>query len=202
MFIARNSFLVTDRIHFIGIVKKFVKLEPRGKKREFRIFVVLSFLKSGFVFFTMEPLSRGHQSPVGLPSKNDPNPFASRRQNFEAKQIMRLILAVIPPDRLDAVKNELAAIHVFRLTVMDVQGFGTVKNPVEPGKGREAELNLTRRIQVMIGVNEEFVEPTINAVRKGVHADGNDHLMDGKIFLLPLDDCIRIRTGERGGEAI
>lgn len=115
---------------------------------------------------------------------------------------MKMILAVIPPERLDAVKNQLAAVEVFRLTVMDVQGFGTVKAPVEPGKGREAEMRLTRRIQLMIGVNDEFLEPTVQAIRTGVRAEGNDHLLDGKIFIMPLDDCIRIRTGERGSEAI
>lgn len=113
-----------------------------------------------------------------------------------------MILAVIPPDRLDAVKNELANVKVFRLTVMDVQGFGTIKSPHELGKGRDVELNLTRRVQVMIGVNDEFLDPTIEAIRRGVHADENHHLLDGKIFVLPLEDCIRIRTGERGGDAI
>lgn len=115
---------------------------------------------------------------------------------------MKMILAVLSPDRLEAVKNELARINVFRLTVMDVQGFGTVKAQVDPGQGREAELQLTRRVQLLIGVNDEFLQPTIEAIRTGVRADGNDHLLDGKIFVLPLDDCIRIRTGERGGEAI
>lgn len=115
---------------------------------------------------------------------------------------MKMILAVLPPDRLEAVKSELANVKVFRLTVMDVQGFGTVQTSLDPAKGREAELNLTRRVQVMIGVNDEFLQPTIEAIRAGIRADGNDHLLDGKIFVLPLEDCIRIRTGERGGEAI
>ncbi len=115
---------------------------------------------------------------------------------------MKLILAILPPDRLEDVKTALAKIDVFRLTVMDVQGFGTIKPSVEPGKGREAELNLMRRVQVMIGVNEEFLEPTVEAIRAGVKAQGSDGGIDGKIFILPLHDCIRIRTGERGGEAI
>ena len=115
---------------------------------------------------------------------------------------MKMILAVLPPDRLEDVKSELAKINVFRLTVMDVQGFGTIKPNVEPGKGREAELNLTRRVQVLIGVNEEFLEPTVEAIRAGVRSNDHENLMDGKIFILPLHDCIRIRTGERGCEAI
>ena len=121
---------------------------------------------------------------------------------FHSRFDMKMILAVFPPDRLEDVKNELAKINVFRLTVMDVQGFGTIKPNFEPGKGREAELNLTRRVQVLIGVNEEFLEPTIEAIRAGVRANENENLMDGKIFVLPLHDCVRIRTGERGCEAI
>lgn len=113
---------------------------------------------------------------------------------------MKLILAVIPPDRIEDVKNQLARIEVFRLTVMDVQGFGTLKTTHE-NKGRELEMSQTRRVQVMIGVNEEFVEPTINAIREGVKLN-NENQLEGKIFLLPLADCVRIRTGERGGEAI
>ena len=114
---------------------------------------------------------------------------------------MKLIVAVIPPERLEAVKNQLAAVEVYRLTVMDVQGFGDTK-PNTESKGREVELNMVRRVQLLIGVNEEFLEPTVNAIRNGV-SDGSDSAsMDGKIFILPLLDCIRIRTGEHGGEAI
>ncbi len=115
---------------------------------------------------------------------------------------MKLIFAIFPPDRLEDVKAELAKVNVFRLTVMDVQGFGTIKPNLEPGGGREAELNLTRRVQVMIGVNEEFLGPTVEAIRAGVRASDQENGMEGKIFVLPLHDCIRIRTGERGGEAI
>ena len=115
---------------------------------------------------------------------------------------MKLIVAVIPPFRLEAVKNQLAAVEVFRLTVMDVQGFGITK-PNSEHKGREVEMPLTRRVQLLIGVNEEFLEPSIAAIRKGVCADSStDEHDDGKIFILPLHDCIRIRTGEHGGDAI
>jgi nitrogen regulatory protein P-II 1 len=114
---------------------------------------------------------------------------------------MKMIVAVIPPERLEAVKNQLASIDVYRLTVMDVQGFGTVK-PNTEGKGREAEMNLTRRVQLLVGVNEEFLEPTIEAIRNGINTAPDVAAADGKIFVLPLHDCIRIRTGEHGGEAI
>ena len=114
---------------------------------------------------------------------------------------MKLIVAIILPERVEAVKNQLAAVEVYRLTIMDVQGFGTAKPSIE-GKGREAEMNMTRRVQLLIGVNEEFLEPTIQAIRNGVCGGTDSTSIDGKIFVLPLHDCIRIRTGERGGEAI
>ena len=117
------------------------------------------------------------------------------------ERTMKLLVAVIPPDRLESVKNQLSAVEVFRLTVMDVQGFGTPKTNPE-NKSREAEMKMTRRVQLLIGVNEEFLEPTIEAIRRGTSIDGNDDELDGKIFILPLHDCIRIRTGEHGSDAI
>ncbi len=114
---------------------------------------------------------------------------------------MKLIIAVIKPDRLEAVKATLAKVEVFRLTVMDVQGFGRQRGQTEVYRGHEFQVNLLRKVQLMIAVNEEFLEPTIDAVIEGSRT-GEGEIGDGKIFVLPLEDCIRIRTGQRGGEAI
>ncbi|MGL4594740.1 MAG: P-II family nitrogen regulator [Thermoguttaceae bacterium] len=113
---------------------------------------------------------------------------------------MKMIIAVLPPDRLEKIKKELADVNVFRLTVMDVQGFGAAKISPDLGKGRESEMMQTRRVQIMIGVNDNFLEPTLEAIRKGAY--DHDTTPDGKIFVLPLEECVRIRTGERGNEAI
>ena len=115
---------------------------------------------------------------------------------------MKLIIAIIQPNRLEAVKAALAEVEVFRLTVMDVQGFGRQQGHTEMYRGHEFTVNLVRKGQLMIGVNEEFLEPTIDAIIKGGRTGKSGEVGDGKIFVLPLDDCIRIRTGERGGEAI
>ena len=115
---------------------------------------------------------------------------------------MKLIIAVIQLNRLEAVKAALAEVEVFRLTVMDVQGFGRQQGHTEMYRGHEFTVNLVRKVQLMIGVNEEFLEPTIDAIIKGGRTGKSGEVGDGKIFVLPLDDCIRIRTGERGGEAI
>ena len=115
---------------------------------------------------------------------------------------MKLIIAVIQPSRLEAVKAALTEVEVFRLTVMDVQGFGRQKGHTEVYRGHEFSVNLLRKVQLQIAVNEDFVEPTVNAIIKGGRTGEKGEIGDGKIFVLPLDDCIRIRTGERGGEAI
>jgi len=115
---------------------------------------------------------------------------------------MKLIIAIIQPHRLEAVKTALADVEVFRLTVMDVQGFGRQRGQTEVYRGHEFSVNLLRKVQLMIAVNEAFLQPTIDAIINGGRTGPTGEIGDGKIFVLPLEDCIRIRTGERGGEAI
>ncbi|MCH2128431.1 MAG: P-II family nitrogen regulator [Pirellulaceae bacterium] len=115
---------------------------------------------------------------------------------------MKLIIAIIQPNRLEAVKKALTNVEVFRLTVMDCQGFGRQKGHVEVYRGHEFSVNLLRKVQLQIAVNEEFVEPTVNAIIQGGRTGEKGEIGDGKIFVLPMDECIRIRTGERGNEAI
>ena len=115
---------------------------------------------------------------------------------------MKLIIAIIQPSKLEAVKAALTDVEVFRLTVMDCQGFGRQKGQTEVYRGHEFTVNSLRKVQIQIAVNEEFVEPTVNAIISGGRSGEKGEIGDGKIFILPLDDCIRIRTGERGQEAV
>ena len=115
---------------------------------------------------------------------------------------MKLIIALIQPSKLEAVKEALSHVEVFRLTVMDVQGFGRQKGYTEVYRGHEITVNLLRKIELQIAVNEDFVEPTVNAIISAGRTGVEGKIGDGKIFILPMDDCIRIRTGERGPEAI
>ena len=121
---------------------------------------------------------------------------------LELDAVMKLIVAIIQPSRLEAVKEALTEVEVFRLTVMDCQGFGRQKGQTEVYRGHEFTINLLRKVQLQIAVNEEFVQPTIDAILKGGRTGEKGEVGDGKIFVLPLEDCIRIRTGERGSEAI
>ena len=115
---------------------------------------------------------------------------------------MKLILAIIQPSKLDAVKAALNKVEVFRLTVVDVQGFGRQKGQSEVYRGHEFTVNMLRKVQLQIAVNEYFVEPTVNAIIEAARTGDEGRIGDGKIFILPLEDVVRIRTGERGPEAI
>lgn len=115
---------------------------------------------------------------------------------------MKFIIAIVQPSKLEDVKAALSEVEVVRLTIMDVQGFGRQKGQTEMYRGQEISINLLRKVQLQIAVNDEFVEPTVNAIIKGGRTGETGEIGDGKIFVLPMDDCIRIRTGERGNEAI
>jgi len=115
---------------------------------------------------------------------------------------MKLIIAIIQPDKLEAVQNALLSAEVFRLTVLEIQGFGRQLGHTEVYRGTEYKVNLLKKLQLEIGVNDDFVEPTIEAIIKAGRTEPDGKIGDGKIFVLPLEDCVRIRTGERGGSAI
>ena len=112
---------------------------------------------------------------------------------------MKLIIAVIQPHRLDVVKKELYAAKVNLITVSEVLGHGRQIGVDEFYRGVRETGNLLRKIQVEIAVNEDFVEPTIKAIIKGARTG---KIGDGKIFVLDLPRCVRIRTGEEGPQAI
>ena len=112
---------------------------------------------------------------------------------------MKLIIAIIQPDRLESVKQELYKEEVYLITVNEVLGHGRQMGVTEVYRGVKEMGNLLRKIRLEIAVNEDFVERTIKAIITGAQTGETG---DGKIFVLDLVECIRIRTEERGGEAI
>lgn len=112
---------------------------------------------------------------------------------------MKLIVAIIQPHKLEEVKEELYKQEVNLITVSEVLGHGRQKGITEIYRGTKETGNLLRKIRLEIAVNENFVEPTVNAIVKGAKTGETG---DGKIFILDLAECIRIRTGERGSVAI
>ncbi|MCE5211753.1 MAG: P-II family nitrogen regulator [Deltaproteobacteria bacterium] len=112
---------------------------------------------------------------------------------------MKLIIAIIQPHKLEAVKRELEAVDVNLMTVSNVLGQGRQKGVTEIYRGAKEAGGLLNKIRLDIAVNEDFVEPTIKAITKGSHTGS---VGDGKIFVVELAECIRISSGERGGVAI
>ncbi len=112
---------------------------------------------------------------------------------------MKLIIALIQPHKLPDVKKALYDAEVYKMTVTNALGCGQQKGYTETYRGVIHEVNLLKKIRFEIAVNEDFVEPTIDAIIKGARTNT---IGDGKIFVLDLPECIRIRTGERGGDAI
>ena len=112
---------------------------------------------------------------------------------------MKLIIAVIQPDKLTDVKKALFEVQVYKMIALNVIGCGQQMGYKETYRGAPTEVNLLKKVELQIAVNEDFVEPTVNAIIKGARS-GN--IGDGKILILDLPECIRIRTGERGSAAI
>lgn len=112
---------------------------------------------------------------------------------------MKMIVAIIQPERLDAVKESLFNTDVRKMTVSRVRGCGQQAGYDEHYRGQVKSVNLLEKIRIEIAVNDEFVQPTVDAVVKGARSEA---IGDGKIFVMPMGECIRIRTGEKGNEAI
>ena len=112
---------------------------------------------------------------------------------------MKLIIALIQPHKLPDVKQALFEADVHKMTVTNALGCGQQKGFTETYRGVIHEVNLLKKIRLEIAVNKDFVNPTIDAIIKGART-GN--IGDGKIFVLDLPECIRIRTGEKGKDAI
>lgn len=112
---------------------------------------------------------------------------------------MKLIIAYVKPERFKEVKKELYKDEVYRMSVSKSRGCGEQKGFTEILRATTQEVNLLPKIRIEIAVNDDFVKPTVDAIIRGARTDT---LGDGKIFVLPLEECIRIRTGENGPDAI
>jgi nitrogen regulatory protein P-II 2 len=112
---------------------------------------------------------------------------------------MKLIIAYIQPHKLSEVKQELYKEEVFKMSVTNALGCGQQKGYHETYRGVDIEVNLLKKVRLEIGVNESFVERTVAAIIRGARTG---EIGDGKIFILDMVECIRIRSGETGGVAI
>jgi len=112
---------------------------------------------------------------------------------------MKLIVALIQPHKLPDVKSALYDAKVYKMTVTNALGCGQQKGYTETYRGVIHKVNLLKKVRLEIAVNEDFVQSTINAIVKGAKTG---KIGDGKIFILDLPECIRIRTGEKREKAI
>jgi len=112
---------------------------------------------------------------------------------------MKLIIAIIRPEKLEDVQAALSKREVYLMTATDVRGCGRQRGFKEQYRGSEGIIRLISKVKLEIAVNDEFVQPAVDAIMTAAHT-GN--IGDGKIFVLPLDECYRIRTEEEGSAAI
>jgi nitrogen regulatory protein P-II 2 len=112
---------------------------------------------------------------------------------------MKMIVAIIRPEKLEAVQTALAGVDVYLMTASDVRGCGRQRGYKEQFHGSAAMIRLLSKVKLEIAVNEAYVKPAVDAIMKAAYS-GN--IGDGKIFVIALEECYRIRTGESGTAAI
>jgi len=112
---------------------------------------------------------------------------------------MKYIVAIIQPDRVDEVLRRLEENEIHLVTVSTVMGRGRQKGIAEVYRSHKEAGSLLKKVKLEIAVNDDYVKPTLEAITGGARTG---HIGDGKIFVLNLGECVRIRTGEKGGLAI
>jgi nitrogen regulatory protein P-II 1 len=112
---------------------------------------------------------------------------------------MKMIIAIIRPEKLEDVTAALSKREIYLMTASDVRGCGRQRGFKEQYRGSEGIIRLISKVKLEIAVNDEYVQPAVDAIKTAAHS-GN--IGDGKIFVLPLEEVYRIRTGEEGSAAI
>jgi nitrogen regulatory protein P-II 1 len=115
---------------------------------------------------------------------------------------MKLLIAIIRETQLDQVREALIDAGISRITVSNVSGHGRTKTTEEIYRGQRVVPNLVPNIRIEIAVNDAFVQPAVNAIINATKANDDGFVGSGKIFVTPLEEVVRLRTGERGSEAI
>ena len=115
---------------------------------------------------------------------------------------MKLVLAIIQPTKLSSVQEALAKIGVERMTVCDAQGYARQRGRIEMYRGHEYKINLLRKVALEIAVNDDFLDRTIDVISEFARTAPEGSIGDGKIFVLPMDQTVRIGTTTRGPEAV
>ena len=115
---------------------------------------------------------------------------------------MKMIVAIIRPEKLETVQQALSECDVYLMTVTEVRGCGRQRGYTEVYRGQEHVVRLLPKLKLEIAVNDPFVEAAVDAIVGAARSGDTGKVGDGKIFVLPLEDCIQIRTGETAEVAI
>jgi nitrogen regulatory protein P-II 2 len=115
---------------------------------------------------------------------------------------VKLVIAIIQPTKLDAVRQALDKIEVARMTITDAQGFGRQRGRTEMYRGHEYTTRLLRKVVLEIIVNDDFLERTVNTIINVARTGPEGNIGDGKIFIVPADQAIQISDGFRGPGAV
>ncbi len=115
---------------------------------------------------------------------------------------MKLLLAIIQPTKLQAVRDALYQVGVERMTVCDAQGYGRQRGQTATYRGIEYRVNMLRKISLEIWVNDDFVERTIDTLLRVARTGSQGNIGDGKVFIIPTDEAISIDGGTRGLGAV
>ena len=146
---------------------------------------------------TVQPFSNARSA--SNTAAGDFKPSNARSASNPRTRTLKLIIAYIQPERLNAVKQAMFAREIYKMSVTNALGCGQQGGYVHMYRGATEEVTLHKKMRLAIGVNDDFIEKTIEAIVEGARTGD---IGDGKIFVLPMDECVRIRTGERGPSAI
>jgi nitrogen regulatory protein P-II 2 len=126
-------------------------------------------------------------------------PIKNNQPTKSMGEVVKLIIAYIQPERLNTVKQALFERQIYKMSITNALGCGEQEGYHENYRGADIEVNLLKKIRLEIAINSEFLQAVIDGIISGSHTG---EIGDGKIFIHDLEDCIRIRTGEKGQKAI
>jgi nitrogen regulatory protein P-II 1 len=144
----------------------------------------------------------GAESRWGAQSASDDAVNFGQHRLLEPDASMKLVEAVIQPTKLKSLRTALDKIGVTRLTVCDAQGYGRQRGRTEMYRGHEYKTNLLRKVELEILVNDDFLERTLEAIESVARTGPEGNIGDGKIFVLPCDEVVRVSDEVRGPEAV
>jgi len=154
---------------------------------------------TGGEFGTVRAMSRGELHAAGPPSRNAGPVLACSTAIEKGARPMKKIEAIIKPFKLDEVKEALHEVGLQGITVVEAQGFGRQKGHTELYRGAEYVVDFLPKVKIELVLDDDLVERAIEAIQQAAHTG---RIGDGKIFVTAVEEAIRIRTGEKGNDAI